>query len=82
MDFAKKEHCSPRIAIKLWQIDRVHFSSGFTQNKTLSMPTSCRFFIQKTDEIWMTLRLMHGGIRFDKILPKQDLYKCVILDKN
>jgi hypothetical protein len=35
------------------------------------MPTSCIFYILKTDEISGTLRLMHDGISFDKILPKQ-----------
>jgi hypothetical protein len=39
--------------------------------KTLSMPASCRFFIQKTDEISRPLRLLHDGTNFDKILPKQ-----------
>jgi hypothetical protein len=32
---------------------------------------ACTFFIQKADEISGTLRLMHDGIGFDKILPKQ-----------
>jgi hypothetical protein len=51
--------------------DRVHFSTLFIQRKTLSMAASCIFFIGKTGEISRTLRLMHGGICFDKILPKQ-----------
>jgi hypothetical protein len=33
-------------------------------------PASCRFFIRKPD-ILRTLRLMHDGRSFDKILPKQ-----------
>jgi hypothetical protein len=32
---------------------------------------SCRYFILITDEILRTLYLMHDGIRFGKILPKQ-----------
>jgi hypothetical protein len=51
--------------------DRVHFSTGFIQKKTLSIPVSCRFFIRKTDEILRTLLLMHDGKSFDKIQPKQ-----------
>jgi hypothetical protein len=27
----------------------IHFSKGFIQKKTLSIPASCRFFIRKTD---------------------------------
>jgi hypothetical protein len=50
--------------------DRVHFSTGFFQEHCLQ-PASCRFFIRITDEILRTLRLMHDGISFDKILPKQ-----------
>jgi hypothetical protein len=38
--------------------DRIHFSTGFSKNKTLSIPASCRF-------------LMHVGASFDKIQPKQ-----------
>jgi hypothetical protein len=37
-------------------------STGFIQKKTLSIPA---------DEISRTLRLMHDGIGFDKIQPKQ-----------
>jgi hypothetical protein len=51
--------------------DRVHFSTGFIQKKTLSMPASCRCFIRKTDDILRTLLLMHDGVSFGKILPKQ-----------
>jgi hypothetical protein len=51
--------------------DRVHFSTGFFQKKTLSIPVSCRFFVRKTDDILRTLLLMHDGVSFDKILPKQ-----------
>jgi chorismate synthase len=47
--------------------DRVHFSTGFIQKKTLSIPAS--FFIRKTDEISRTLHLMHDGICFDENLP-------------
>jgi hypothetical protein len=52
------------------------FSTGFIQKKTLSipLPASCSFFIWKTDEISRTLHLMHDGIYFDKILPKQMRY--------
>jgi hypothetical protein len=49
---------------------REHLYAGFIQKQTLSIPASCRFFIRKTDEISRTLRLMHNGISFDKILPK------------
>jgi hypothetical protein len=45
-------------------------SAGFIQKKTLSMPASCRVYKRKTDEISRTLRLMHDGINFDKILQK------------
>jgi hypothetical protein len=51
--------------------DRVHFSTGFSKKKTLSIPESCRFFVRKTDDILSTLLLMHDGVSFDKILPKQ-----------
>jgi hypothetical protein len=50
---------------------RVHFSTGFSKKKTLSIPASCSFFIRKTDEISRTLLLMHDGVSFDKIQPKQ-----------
>jgi hypothetical protein len=43
----------------------------FFQKETLSMPVSCRCFIRITDEILRTLLLMHDGISFGKILPKQ-----------
>jgi hypothetical protein len=49
---------------------RRHFSSVF-KKKTLSIPASCSFFICITDEILRTLLLMHDGISFGKILPKQ-----------
>jgi hypothetical protein len=49
--------------------DRVQLSTGFIQKKTLSIPVSWRVFIRKN---WSrTLRLIHDGISFDKILPKQ-----------
>jgi hypothetical protein len=56
--------------------DRVHFSCTFfytifPKKKTLSMPASCRFFVRKTDDILRTLVLMHDGVSFDKIQPKQ-----------
>jgi hypothetical protein len=51
--------------------DRVHFSTGFSKKKTLSIPASCRFFIRKTDEILRTLLLVYDGISFGKILPRQ-----------
>jgi hypothetical protein len=48
--------------------DRLHFSTGFTQKKTIMstciLLASCRFF--KTDEISKTLHLMQDGISFDK----------------
>jgi hypothetical protein len=47
------------------------FVQDFSEKKTLSIPVSCRFFIQKTHEILRTLLLMHDGISFGKILPKQ-----------
>jgi hypothetical protein len=50
---------------------RVHFSTGFFQKKTLSIPASCRIFVRKTDDILRTLLLMHDGVSFDKIQPKQ-----------
>jgi hypothetical protein len=43
---------------------------AWSQNKTLSIPASCRFFIRKTDEISRNLRWTLDGISFDKILPK------------
>jgi hypothetical protein len=36
-----------------------------------NIPASCRFFIRKNNEISRTLRLMHDGRSFDKILPRQ-----------
>jgi hypothetical protein len=45
--------------------------TGFIQKKTLSIPRPADFLIWKTDEISRPLRLMHDGISFDKILPKQ-----------
>jgi hypothetical protein len=47
------------------------FLQDFSKKKTLSIPVSCRFFVQKTDDILRTLLLMHDGISFGKILPKQ-----------
>jgi hypothetical protein len=49
--------------------DRVHFVHDFS--KTLSIPVSCRYLVRKTDEILRTLLLMHNGISFGKILPRQ-----------
>jgi hypothetical protein len=46
----------------------------FYKKRTLSMPVSCRFFIPITEEILRTLLLMHDGISFGKILPKQVLF--------
>jgi hypothetical protein len=53
--------------------DLVHFSTGFFQKENIvyTLPAPCRFFIRITDEILRTLLLMHDGISFDKILPKQ-----------
>jgi hypothetical protein len=51
--------------------DCVHFSTGFFQKENIVYTVSCRFFIRKTDEILRTLLLMHDGISFDQILPKQ-----------
>jgi hypothetical protein len=47
------------------------FLQDFSKKKTLSIPVSCWFFIRKTDDILRTLLLMHDGISFDKIQPKQ-----------
>jgi hypothetical protein len=49
----------------------VHFSTVFIQKKALPIPASCTFSIRKTDEISRTLHLLHDGIGFDKILPKE-----------
>jgi hypothetical protein len=49
----------------------IHFSTGFSKKKTLSIPVSYRFFVRKTDDILRTLLLMHDGVSFDKIQPKQ-----------
>jgi hypothetical protein len=54
--------------------DRIHFSTGFIQKKTLSIPVSCRFIVRKTNDILRTLLLMHDGVGFDKIQPKQAGY--------
>jgi hypothetical protein len=51
--------------------DRVVFLQDFSKKNTLSIPASCRFFVRKTDDILWTLLLMHDGVSFDKILPKQ-----------
>jgi hypothetical protein len=50
------------------------FLQDFSKKKTLSMPVSCRFFIRKTDDILRTLLLMHDGVSFDEIQPKQVCY--------
>jgi hypothetical protein len=50
------------------------FLQDFPKKKTLSILVSCRFFICITDEILRTLLLMHDGISFGKILPKQVCY--------
>jgi hypothetical protein len=47
------------------------FLQDFSKKKTLSIPVSCRFFIRKNDDILRTLLLMHDGVSFDKIQPKQ-----------
>jgi hypothetical protein len=47
------------------------FLQDFSQKKTLSIPVSGIFFVRKTDDILRTLLLMHDGVGFDKILPKQ-----------
>jgi hypothetical protein len=47
------------------------FLEDFSKEKILSIPVSCRVFIRITDEILRTLLLMHDGISFGKILPKQ-----------
>jgi hypothetical protein len=51
--------------------DRVHLLQDFSKKKTLSIPVSCRFIVRKTDDILRTLLLMHDGVSFDKIQPKQ-----------
>jgi hypothetical protein len=47
------------------------FLQDFSKKKTLSIPATCIFFIRKPDEILRTLLLMHEGVSFGKILPKQ-----------
>jgi hypothetical protein len=47
------------------------FLQDFSKKKTLSIPVSCRFFVRKTDDILKTLLLMHDGVSFDIIQPKQ-----------
>jgi hypothetical protein len=42
--------------------DCVHFSTGFFQKENI---------VRKTDDILRTLLLMHDGVSFDKIQPKQ-----------
>jgi hypothetical protein len=59
------------ITFPLLTLHRVHFSTGFSKKKTLSITVSCRFFVRKTDDILRTLLLMHDCARFDKIQPKQ-----------
>jgi hypothetical protein len=49
------------------------FSTGLFRKHCLYRP-SCRFFIRKIDEISRSLRLMHDGAPFDKILPRQEGY--------
>jgi hypothetical protein len=49
----------------------IFFLQDFSKQKTLSIPVSCRFFVRKTDDILRTLLLMHDGVSFDKIQPKQ-----------
>jgi hypothetical protein len=46
--------------------DRVHFSTGFFQKEC-----PADFSYEKTGEVLKTLLLMHDGISFGKILPKQ-----------
>jgi hypothetical protein len=43
----------------------------FFKKKTFFIPVSCRFFIRRTDDILRTLLLMHDGVSFDRIQPKQ-----------
>jgi tellurite resistance-related uncharacterized protein len=47
---------------------------SFIQKKTLSIPAVLQIFHSKNRGEWRTLRLMHGGISFDKILPKHAGY--------
>jgi hypothetical protein len=48
------------------------FLHDYSKKKELSIPVSCRFFVRKTDDILLrTLLLMHDGVSFDKIQPKQ-----------
>jgi hypothetical protein len=55
--------------------DRVHiFSTGFFQKENIvytGVPVFCIFFIRKTDDILRTFLLIHDGVSFGKILPKQ-----------
>jgi hypothetical protein len=46
--------------------DRVHFSTGCFQKENIVYTG-----VRKTDDILRTLLLMHGGVSFDKIQPKQ-----------
>jgi hypothetical protein len=78
-------HCSPmrnlrdnRRRCRRWDQNTSwrHFSSVDVAPRKrsctfFSIPASWRFFIHITDEILRTLHLMHDGISFDKILPKQ-----------
>jgi hypothetical protein len=46
------------------------FLQDFSKKKTLSIPVSCST-VRTTDDILRTLLLMHDGVSFDKIQPKQ-----------
>jgi hypothetical protein len=48
--------------------DRVHFSTGFFQKENVYTSVLQIF---RTNDILITLLLMHDGVSFDKIQPKQ-----------
>jgi hypothetical protein len=51
--------------------DRVHFSTGFFQKENIVCSGVLQIFYTITDQIMRNLLLMHDGINFGKILPKQ-----------
>jgi hypothetical protein len=52
--------------------DRIHFSTGFFQKENIVYTGVLQIFRTKNpDDILRTLLLMHDGVSFDKILPKQ-----------
>jgi hypothetical protein len=47
------------------------FSTGFFQKENIVYTGVLQIFCTKTDDILRTLLLMHDGVSFDKIQPKQ-----------